>query len=272
LYQFDFSHLQKKMSSLVISQPDVVTSTNGNSDSSSNPDQYLTVWRELWSKRDTAWHLTTPHPTLQRYMHLLLDGRSADEPARVLFPLCGKNVDMLNMWSKGHTVYGVECANEAIQDFFSSAGLPYSSRSFSDTGNLHSAVDGRLNIVQHNFLTLNYEKINGSFDIAWDRGAFGTITEAEQRLYVQTVRRLMAPNFRYLLLVLEFDETQFTDLPYNQPESKIHKYFGEFAEITKLESRVPDHVGVYQRHMGSPLEVRETTYLLTAKSGAQAGA
>ena len=116
------------------------------------------------------------------------------------------------------------------------------------------------------------EKINGSFDIAWDRGAFGTITEAEQRLYVQTVRRLMAPNFRYLLLVLEFDDTEFTELPYNQPESKIHHYFGEFAEITKLESRVPDHVGVYQRHMGKPMEVRETTYLLTAKSSAQEGA
>jgi len=82
----------------------------------------------------------------------------------------------------------------------------------------------------------------------------------------------MAPNFRYLLLVLEFDEQQFTDLPYNQPEAKIHQYFGDFAEITKLESRIPDHVGVYQRHMGSPLEVRETTYLLTSKSGAQEGA
>lgn len=27
-----------------------------------DPDQYLAIWKQLWSKRDTAWHLTRPHP------------------------------------------------------------------------------------------------------------------------------------------------------------------------------------------------------------------
>ncbi|KAI1278099.1 putative thiopurine S-methyltransferase [Halotydeus destructor] len=232
------------------------------------PDQYLGMWRQLWAKRDTAWHLDRPNPTLQRFSHLLLQGRSRENPARVLFPFCGKNVDMKQLWLAGHTVFGVDCASEAINDFFSGHQIPFKSRSLknSDNGRLNSTNDGRLNLIQHNFYTLDSDIVNGTIEAVWDRGAFGTITEREQEFYVATMQRLLAVNFRYLLLVLEFDSKLFTGLPYSQPEWKVRKYFGDFAHIEKLDSRIPDHVGLYQKHMGCPLEVRETTYLLSSKN------
>lgn len=103
-------------------------------------------------------------------------------------------------------------------------------------------------------------------ECVWDRGAFGTITDHEQELYVSTIRRLLAPNFRYLLLVLEFDEAIFPGPPMSQPESKVRKYFGDFCNIEKLESRIPPHVKLYQEHMGKPMEVRECVYFMTPKN------
>jgi hypothetical protein len=172
---------------------------------------------------------------------------------------------MRTFWESGHTVFGVDCADEAISDFFVGNGISYQTRPLTGglKGQVHSSPDNRLNVLQHNFLTLDHELINGTIDVVWDRGAFGTITIFEQELYVKTMRRLLSSNFRYLLLVLEFDEDKFEGPPLSQPESKVRSFFSDFCNIEKLESRIPDHVGLYQKHMGNPLEVRETTYLMT---------
>lgn len=85
------------------------------------------------------------------------------------------------------------------------------------------------------------------------------------------MKRLLAKDFRYLLLVTEFDQEKFQGPPLSQPEERVRKYFGDFCEIERLESIVPDHVKLYQEHIATaigpevPMEVHETTYLLTPK-------
>lgn len=37
-------------------------STSSRDEQQEHPDQYLYIWKQLWSKRDTAWHLEKPHP------------------------------------------------------------------------------------------------------------------------------------------------------------------------------------------------------------------
>lgn len=73
--------------------------------------------------------------------------------------------------------------------------------------------------------------MNGKVECVWDRGAFGTITEDEQKLYIKTIRRLLAPNFRYLLLVLEFDNSQWDGVPFSQPEEKVRRFYGKILLI-----------------------------------------
>lgn len=90
--------------------------------------------------------------TLQRYLSRLLEGR---ESVRFLFPLCGKNVDMRHLWASGHSVTGVECADEAIHDVFVGNGIDFSTKKLGNSGRIHSTMDGTFKIVQHNFLTLN---------------------------------------------------------------------------------------------------------------------
>ncbi len=43
-------------------------------------------------------------------------------------------------------------------------------------------------------------------------------------------------------------------------------FLGNFCNIRKIESSLPDHLQLYQKHMGEPLEVRESVYLLTRKT------
>jgi len=240
-------------------------------DDEEEADKYLNIWKNLWSKRDTAWHLDSFHPVLLRYQDKLLEGRSTDNPARVLLPLCGKSNDLKFFYQQGHHILGVECADEAIYDFFNLNGLNKEISKVPATksgkiAKLYSTPDRKLNIMQNNFLTLDSKLVNGTIDCVWDRGAFGTITEEEQNLYIQTIRRLLAPNFKYLLLVLEFDQSKSCDpVPMPQPEQKVRSYFGSFCHIEKLESRVPNHVGLYQRHMGNPMDIRETVYFMTPK-------
>lgn len=206
-------------------------------------------------------------------MDRLLEGKSKENPARILLPLCGKSNDLRFLYQNGHIVTGVECAPQAIDDFFTLNNLPHQVREINGTRkgakvNLHSTLDERLRVCQSNFLTLDSpETLNATIDCVWDRGAFGTITDEEQELYIKTIRRLLSDNFRYLLLVLEFDAEKSSDpVPLPQPEEKVRRMFGEFCNIEKLESKIPNHVSLYQKHMGAPLEVRETVYLMTPKN------
>ena len=195
---------------------------------------------------------------LLKYLPKLLEGK--ENPAKVLLPLCGKSNDLKFLYDEGHRVLGVECADEAIDDFFRLNGIRDETTVITATkkrtpAKQHSSPDQNLNIVQNNFLTLDSNLLNGTMDCVWDRGAFGTITEVEQSLYIQTIRRLLAPDFRYLLLVLEFDEAKSKDaVPMPQPEWKIRSYFGDFCEIEKMESKIPSHVSLYQKHMGNRTE------------------
>jgi hypothetical protein len=107
------------------------------------------------------------------------------------------------------------------------------------------------------------KEVDGQIDCVWDRGAFGTITEDEQDLYISTMRRLLSPDFRYLLLVTEYDMTKFRGVPFSQPEDKV-RHFYSWGQIQKVRSWIPDHLKLYQNHMKAPLQVKETTYFVSS--------
>lgn len=96
--------------------------------------------------------LIIPFRTLVKYEHLLLDGRKG---SRMLFPMCGKVIDMKYFWEQGYEVYGADCAAEAAQDFFKEQQLEYTCEDLDEKSRLYSVADKRLNIVQTNFLTLD---------------------------------------------------------------------------------------------------------------------
>lgn len=89
---------------------------------------------------------------LVKYQDKLLDGKS---PVKLLFPFCGKVIDMKYFWEQGHNVFGVDCAPEAIKDFYAEQKIEYDSKELGKGTTLFSSKDGRLNLINTNFYTLD---------------------------------------------------------------------------------------------------------------------
>ena len=72
----------------------------------------------------------------------------------ILFPFCGKAVDMAHYYRHGHTVIGVECSQEGIIEFFEEQQLDYDKVASNDDF-LYATKDRKLIIFNTNFFTLD---------------------------------------------------------------------------------------------------------------------
>lgn len=88
------------------------------------------------------------------YDHKLMDGR--DGPATILFPFCGKAIDMAYYYRNGHTVIGVECSKEGIVEFFDEQQLEYDRVLMSNGSDyFYATKDRKLIIFNTNFFRLD---------------------------------------------------------------------------------------------------------------------
>lgn len=74
----------------------------------------------------------------------------------ILFPFCGKVVDMKNYYLDGHTVFGIDCCIDPILDFFKEHQLSYDRVLMSNGKDYYYATkDRRLIIFHTNFYALD---------------------------------------------------------------------------------------------------------------------
>lgn len=74
----------------------------------------------------------------------------------ILFPFCGKVIDMKHYYMNGHTVFGVECSKDGIMDFFKEQDLEYEQVPMSNGKDyFYATKDRRLVIFNTNFYTLD---------------------------------------------------------------------------------------------------------------------
>nr|XP_009918678.1 PREDICTED: thiopurine S-methyltransferase [Haliaeetus albicilla] len=94
------------------------------SDIGSQKDRVVTEeeWLQKWETGNIGFHKEQGHPLFQKYLDVLLNGRSG---LRVFFPLCGKAVEMKWLADMGHSVVGVEVSEQALKEFFAEHNLPY---------------------------------------------------------------------------------------------------------------------------------------------------
>ena len=71
----------------------------------SDAENRLSLWKERWSKSngDPSWHKVNVSKHLLKYLDVLQNGK---EYITILFPLCGKSVDLGHCYNLGHTVIG----------------------------------------------------------------------------------------------------------------------------------------------------------------------
>lgn len=110
------------------------------------------------------------------------------------------------------------------------------------------------------------EMINGKIDAVWDRGGFVAVDGVEQEMYIKSIRRLLADDFRYLLLVVDYDKSKWNSIPFPQSEEKIRKFY-DWANVEKIAAWTVNSKRYQNLKDFTTLEVEEAVYLVTPKSG-----
>ena len=65
----------------------------------------MDLWRGRWTDQRFGWHKSNVNEHLLKYFDMLKNGK---EKLKILFPLCGKSLDLVHCYNQGHTVVGIE--------------------------------------------------------------------------------------------------------------------------------------------------------------------
>jgi len=115
----------------------------------------IDFWLERWSKNEIGFHQQTMNPYLAYFYGDKGPAAEQREKLKVFVPLCGKSRDMLWLSQNGYKVFGVECSERAVKDFFEENALNYKhaekdEHSFYQTSDQASVIE----IFQGDFFSL----------------------------------------------------------------------------------------------------------------------
>ncbi|XP_072709457.1 thiopurine S-methyltransferase isoform X1 [Ciconia boyciana] len=204
-------------------------------DAGSQKDRVVTEeeWLQKWEMGNIGFHKEQGHPLLQKYLDVLLNGRSG---LRIFFPLCGKAVEMKWLADMGHSVVGVEVSEQALKEFFAEHSLPYREEPVPEISGAKKlqSTSGNISLYCCSIYDLS-SSIVGKFDGVWDRGALVAVNPCDRQRYISLMITLMEKNSSYLLVTVSYDPNKHKGPPFYVPESEIKSLFGSHCEIKCLQ-------------------------------------
>ncbi|XP_051467997.1 thiopurine S-methyltransferase isoform X2 [Apus apus] len=136
-------------------------------------------WLRKWETGNIGFHKERGHPLLQKYLDVLLNGRTG---LRIFFPLCGKAVEMKWLADMGHSVVGVEVSEQALKEFFAEHGLPCREEPVPEIPGAKKwqSTSGNISLYCCSIYNLS-SSIVGKFDGVWDRGALVAVNPCDRQ-------------------------------------------------------------------------------------------
>lgn len=187
-------------------------------------------WVQRWAVGNTAFHQPKYDPFLEKREDEMFGGK-----AKSLFlPLCGKTPDMMWMYEHGHTVCGVEIAEQAIKELFEENKIEVDIQDIPDVGKLYKSKDGRLSVYVADLFDMS-AKLCGTFDIIWDSRSFVAINLCDHEIYRDLLLSLMKKDGLYVLSTIDYDPAVWPGPPHNIPDKLVRDVFGEVCNIELLE-------------------------------------
>jgi len=216
-------------------------------------------WQTSWQDGKSFWHNKTVNPDLQAHIDTLLNGR---KNLKILFPLCGKALDMKWLYDDGHTIVGIEYVTQAIEEFFSESNLEYSKEPIEGLGSIYKSCDGRVRIYCCDLFDFKVE-LEGSVDAIWDRGALVAMNIEDRNKYVASILPLMIGTTRYLVDVCQYDKTQYTGPPHPVEDDEMQNLYGEKCNLHVVNHK--DCTEDYKAKGYSVTYMTKTFYMITLK-------
>ena len=168
---------------------------------------------------------------------------------RVLFPLCGKTVDMAYLASSfACEVVGVEGIRIALEEFLQEnpdlkiVDPREEKQSSIDDDGFERFTGQGITLLKGDFFELDSTKAGGTFDLIFDRGSMVAIEPKMRDSYVEIISNLLGPGGQILLVTLErkgSEEAMKQGPPFSIPEATVQEMFGKkdwLESLTMVES------------------------------------
>ncbi|SDO00992.1 thiopurine S-methyltransferase [Vreelandella arcis] len=198
----------------------------------------IDLWRARWQEGRVGFHLSQPHPALERYWPSL----AVPDRAKVLVPLCGKTLDMRWLAQAGHPVLGIEVAPEAIEQFLAEATTPVSR--YQQAG-FNISRQGSIELWCGDFFHLHIQQAAevGAF---YDRAALIALPEATRQRYAFHLAQLVPPGAKGLLVSLTHEGGE-SGPPYSVANQEVETLLSPNFRLTLLEESEPDDRGLCEK-------------------------
>ena len=174
--------------------------SNDKSEVPSSLSWSLDKWDKKYKEGDYNWHEPDVNSWLRTHKSRF------KEKGTILFPMCGKTVDMKYMSDEGYKVVGVEYSKQAVEEFFAENKIEFSKTKNADF-DTYESEDGRITIHNGDFFRVTRELV-GIIDGVWDRAALVAVNPEDRRRYADTITGLMDETTVYLVSSVSYDQSK----------------------------------------------------------------
>lgn len=227
--------------------PPTTTATAIADESSAN----LERWSERWTENRIGWHVEDDaNGALVAHGDALLRRNNDDATSagllRVFLPLCGKARDMAYLSKHGSVgeVVGVDGIRKALTEF--AAEHPtLQIKQQEDSGAYEVFKGNKITLLKGDFFHLTESDTGGKFDAVFDRGALVAIEPDMREAYVATMKHLIAPGGKILLVALEHEEG--TGPPFSVMETEVQRLYQGQEWVASIQQLNPNETEVDEK-------------------------
>ncbi len=216
----------------------------------------IDFWQQRWDNNQTGFHQDTVNPYLVYFYGDKGPSPEQREKLKVFVPLCGKSKDLLWLSQNGFKVFGVECSDRAVNDFFVENNLSYKHAVKGEYG-LYQSSDqpAMIEILQGDFFGLQQDDLKDVTDI-FDRASLVALPEEMRTAYVNKMAEIQQPGQRTLLVTLTYDTSEMNGPPFSVTDEEVQALYSKDFSIEKLcfKNVINEETGLKNRGLSSLIE------------------
>ena len=186
----------------------------------------MEFWHDRWQSQKIGWHREIYNDLLLKHWPEI----NASGNSSVLVPLCGKSLDMLWLAKQGHSVFGLEMVQQAVETFFHENKLEYDCVKI---GNHKKYSNQQFAIYQGDVFDLEPGIIQA--DYWYDRAAMIAIDPSTRADYVDQIRKQTKQGAVGLLITFAYPQEQMQGPPFALHDYEVRSLFSDGFELEHLE-------------------------------------
>lgn len=190
---------------------------------------HIDFWKQRWADQQIGFHLDQVNPNLSQYWSEI----AVAHGQQVLVPLCGKSLDMVWLAAQGCRVMGVECSEQALQQFIDEQQLAVTP---SQQGEFTQYQAADIQLLQGDFFKLDKTLLQ-SVSAVYDRASLIALPAEMRTQYVELLSRNLPQSVSILLVTVDYDQALMQGPPFALSHSEVERLYQPSFDICLLDER-----------------------------------